>query len=62
MLFDANPYCVAKEAKNVEADFYRASFVYKKYSADDVAAIFEKLQKFEDVSKSCKGNLLGKNL
>ena len=62
MLFDASPYCVAKEAKDVAADFYRASFVYKKYSADEVANIFEKLQKFEDVSACHTGNLFGKVL
>ncbi len=62
MLFDANPYCVTTEAQMVKADFYRASFVYKKYSAKQVAEIFAKLQIFADVSNCHKGNLNGRIL
>ena len=62
MLFDAKPYCVTEEARDVAVDFYRVSFVYKKYTAEQVVDIFEKLQKFEDVSACHKGNLVGKIL
>ena len=62
MLFDANHYCVTTEAQMVKADFYRASFVYKKYSAKQVAEIFAKLQIFADVSNCHKGNLNGRIL
>jgi len=46
----------------VAVDFYRVSFVYKKYKVEQVVDIFEKLQKFEDVSVYHKGNLVGKIL
>ena len=57
MLFSENPYCVASEAKNIKADFYRADFCYKKYASDKVLKIFEKLTKFEDILPCNKANV-----
>lgn len=56
MLFSENPYCLAQEAKNIQADFYRADFCYKKYTSDKVLKIFEKLTKFEDILPCNKAN------
>ena len=61
MMFNQKAFCVAKEAKNIRADFYRADFVYKNYSPEDVRDILHKLMKFEDVSNCVKGNILRKN-
>jgi len=62
MLFDTDAYCVAAEAKNVVADYYRVSFVYKDYTPDKVAKIWNKVHNFEDVNYIHKGNLLSKIL
>ena len=43
MLFDENAYCVADRIKEISADFYRVSFVYKPYKAQQVAEIWNKL-------------------
>lgn len=61
MLFDKRAYCVASEAKSVKADFYRADFVYKNYTAEDVVAILAKLMNFEDVKQTQKGNISRRN-
>ena len=61
MLFDKRAYCVASEAKSVKADFYRADFVYKNYTAEDVVAILVKLMNFEDVKQTQKGNISRRN-
>ena len=61
MMFDKKPFCIAEEAKEVRADFYRADFLYKNYSASEVAEIFEKLFRFEDVGASVKGNIARRN-
>ncbi len=61
MLFDKRAYCVASEAKNVKADFYRADFVYKDYTAEDVVAILAKLMNFEDINQTQKGNISRRN-
>jgi len=57
MVFDKKPYCIAKEAKEIRADFYRADFVYKDYDAEEVAFILNRLMRFEDVAKGIKGNV-----
>ena len=57
MLFSENPYCVAQEVKNIKADFYRADFCYKKYTADKVLKIFSKLTKFQDIPPCIKANV-----
>lgn len=62
MLFADRPYCSAAEAKSVKADFYRADFCYKKYQTHEVAHIFNKLRKFEDIGNCGKGNLVRQNL
>ncbi len=62
MLFADKPYCAAEEAKSVKADFYRADFCYKKYQSHEVAQIFDKLRKFEDIGNCVKGNLVRQNL
>ncbi len=58
MVFDARPYCIAAEAKSVPADYYRVDFLYRNYTAEQAALIFEKVCLFEDVSGDVlKGNL-----
>ena len=61
MMFNEKAFCMAKEAKNIKADFYRADFVYKNYSPEDVVEILNKLMNFEDVANCIKGNILRKN-
>ncbi|MBR1948895.1 MAG: U32 family peptidase, partial [Alphaproteobacteria bacterium] len=34
MMFNQKSFCIAKEAKNIKADFYRVDFVYKNYSPE----------------------------
>ncbi|MBE6445248.1 MAG: U32 family peptidase [Alphaproteobacteria bacterium] len=43
MLFDEDAYCVADKIKEINADFYRVSFIYKPYKAQQVAEIWSKL-------------------
>ncbi len=57
MLFAEKALCFAAEAKGIKADYYRADFVYKKYSAAQVRSIWEKLKKFEDIENTQKANL-----
>lgn len=60
MMFNEKPFCIAKEAKNIRADFYRADFVYKNYSPEKVVEILNKLMNFEDVAGCIKGNMVRK--
>lgn len=62
MLFDASPYCVVSEAKNLKVDFYRVSFVYKNYIPEQVLQIWQKITKFEDVNSNNKANFYNKVL
>lgn len=62
MLFANSPFCAAEEAKKIKADCYRIDFCYKRYSADEVAAIFAKVRNFNDVSECRKANLIRPNL
>ena len=57
MLFAGQALCFAKEAAEVKADFYRADFVYKPYTAEQAVQIWNKLRRFEDVENTRKGNL-----
>ena len=57
MMFYEKSFCVAKEAKNIKADFYRADFVHKYYSPENVRDILQKLMNFEDVPNCVKGNI-----
>jgi len=61
MMFNEKAFCMAKEAKNIKADFYRADFVYKNYAPEKVRDILHKLMNFEDVANCVKGNILRKN-
>lgn len=57
MLFGAQPLCFAAEAAEVKADYYRADFVYKAYSAAKTRQIWDKVRRFEDVENCRKANL-----
>lgn len=57
MVFDKNPLCFATEAHQILADFYRADFVYKSYTSENVRQIMQKLMNFQDVDNALKGNL-----
>ena len=57
MMFYEKSFCMAKEARNIKADFYRADFVYKDYSPEKVRDILDKLMNFDDVPKCVKGNI-----
>lgn len=57
MLFGEQALCFATEAAQVSADFYRVDFVYKFYSADKAAAIWNKVRQFEDIENTRKANL-----
>lgn len=49
--------CLANEAKDIKADFYRLDILYKKYSPEKVLETFEKIRKFEDLDNTTKANL-----
>lgn len=57
MLFAAEPLCFGAEAKDVAADFYRADFMYKTYSAEQVREILSVLMSGKDTASARKGNL-----
>lgn len=56
MMFAEKPFCVAAEALSVRADFLRADFCYKKYSPEQVKAIWNKVMNGRDVPLCRKGN------
>ena len=56
-VFDNRPLCFATEAREVKADFYRADFCYKNYSAQAVLQIFEKISTYQDIADCAKGNI-----
>ncbi len=56
-VFDDRPLCFAAEAGEVKADFLRADFCYKNYSAQQVLQIFEQISAFKDVTDCAKGNI-----
>lgn len=62
VLFSDSPLCLAAEAKNIPVDYYRVDFVGKKYNAEQAAAIWNKVSKFEDVNACLKGNIARKML
>ena len=55
-VFADQPLCLAAEARSVRADFYRVDFCYKEYSAEQAAAIWNKIRDFKDIPNSMKGN------
>lgn len=58
MLFAGRPLCFAAEAGAVRAAYYRVDFVYRHYSPEAAAAVWNKVRRFEDVSGGTKGNLV----
>ena len=56
-VFDEKPFCIAKEAKQIKADFYRVDFCYKTYSAERVASIWQNVSNFNDIPAILKGNI-----
>lgn len=62
MIFDNRPYCIAKEAKNLPADFLRMDFCYKPYSPTKVREIVDILLKLDDVKYCIKGNFNSNNI
>ena len=62
MLFDAKPYCVASEARDMQPDYFRMDFCYYPYTAEKVLNIVNKLVKFDDVSNCIKGNFINNNI
>ncbi|MBQ8481246.1 MAG: U32 family peptidase [Alphaproteobacteria bacterium] len=62
MVFDDKPLCIAKEAKDVEADYLRMDFIYRRYTAEKVKNIVEKILQFENVSNCININFLNNNL
>ena len=62
MMFDAAPYCIAAEAKDLQPDYFRMDFCYRPYAAEKVADIVNKLLKFENVTNCIKGNFMNNNI
>ena len=56
MLFNDKPLCLAAEAPKVGADYFRVSFMHKKYTPEDVRKIWDKVKRFQDVDSCLKGN------
>lgn len=62
MLFDERPYCTIAAAKDIAADFYRVSFLYKHYSVEQATEIWKKMRQFEPLPNAFDGNLQRKQL
>lgn len=56
VLTGSQPLCLAQVAKEVEADYFRVDFLYKKYSSAQAKKIFETVSRFNDTEGSMKGN------
>ena len=57
MLFSRKPYCISSVAQKIRADYYRADFCYKKYTAEQVRQIFDKLKNFEALNNTVSANI-----
>lgn len=57
MLFDKRPYCISEYAQEIEPAYYRVSFAYKQYSAEQAADIWNKMRRFEILPDAYCGNL-----
>lgn len=57
MLFAENALSCSEEASQIAADFYRVDFVYKPYSPEQAAEIFNLAQKFAEIPHTQKANL-----
>lgn len=62
MLFAEKPLCLAAEARDAGASFYRVDFCYKKYTPEKAAAIWQKMRRFEDIPGTEKGNAVKNSL
>ena len=62
MVFDDKPLCIAAEAQDVKADFWRIDFLYRQYTPEKVREIVEKISRFENVADGIKGNFLSNNI
>lgn len=51
-------FCAGADAAGIKADYYRADFVWKKYSAQRVLAIWQQLRSLKDIPDTSKGNLV----
>lgn len=58
ILISDNTYCIAKQAHNIQADFYRVDFMNKKYSSAEVKKIWLKLKSFENTDNSKTANFV----
>ena len=58
MVFDERPWCAAKEAAGIAADFYQVSFMLVDYTPERAAQIWKCLREFRDVPvEVMKGNM-----
>lgn len=57
MMFNNAPICFAKEAKEINSDFYRMDFCYKNYTSRDVKLIADLIMNYEDVKGCAKANI-----
>lgn len=55
-VLDEAPLCLAEEAAGVKADWYRADFVYRRYSGAEAETVWRQLRSFENVVPSRQGN------
>ena len=62
MVFDEKPYCIAEAAQDLAPDCFRMDFAYRRYTAEKVKEIVDKLLKFENVSNCINGNFLNNNI
>ena len=62
MMFDAAPYCIAAEAKDLQPDYFRMDFCYRNYTAEEVVKIVDKLLKFENITNCINGNFCNRNI
>lgn len=62
MIFDDKPFCIASLAQDIATDYLRMDFIYRKYDAERVKDIVDKLIQYNDVSDCICGNFVGNNL
>lgn len=63
ILFDANPYCIVEEAKNLQPYLFRMDFCYCEYSPEKVANIVNKILLLNDITDcNIKGNFQNTNI
>lgn len=57
MMFDKRPYCASEYAQDIKPAYYRVSFLYKEYSAEQAADIWRKMRRFEVLPDIYCGNM-----